>query len=99
MGSGTSKVRNGAFKGSGAALEVRQCDFRPTAVQVINEDGLCQGWWTNTMADGDVMKQVTDGTISKVTTNGITPLSDGFSLGADADLNVAGELVHWIAYE
>jgi hypothetical protein len=51
------------------------------------------------MADGEALKTITAGTISKVTTNGVTPLSDGFSLGADTDLNVADELIHWIAHE
>jgi hypothetical protein len=99
MGSGVNRIVVGAFTGTGAALNVRTVGFRPKAVHVINAGGLCQAWWTERMADAAAIKQITDGTISALTSNGITPLSNGFTLGADADLNVSGELCHYIAQE
>ena len=99
MGSGVNRTVVGSFKGTGSALNVRSVGFRPKAVHVMNVGGLCQAWWTEKMADAAAVKQVTDGTISALTSNGITPLSNGFTLGADADLNVSGELCQYIAYE
>jgi molecular chaperone DnaK (HSP70) len=52
------------------------------------------------MADASMQKTVDSGSgttdISLVASaNGITPLSNGFSLGADTDLNVATEIVYY----
>jgi hypothetical protein len=99
MGSGVSRQVTGALTGTGALIECRKVGFRPGNVKLICEDGLCGAEWTDTMADGECLKRITDGTMSKVTSTGITPLSDGFSLGADTDLNVDGEVIHYIATE
>lgn len=99
MGSGISRVKAGSIYGTGAALSVRNVGFRPRKVEILNVGGLAQLQWTDHMADAAGLKQVTDGTLSLLTSNGITPLSDGFTLGADTDLNVDGELIHWVAYE
>ena len=99
MASGTSRVVRGSFVGTGSALNVRTVGFRPRTVKIHNLDGLAKAHWQDTMPDAAGWKVVTAGTQSYVTSNGITPLSDGFQLGADADLNVAGEVVHWEATE
>lgn len=99
MGSGVDRIMVGAIKGTGAALSVRTVGYRPKVVELYNIDGLCKAVWTKNMADDTAMKTITDGTISALTSKGITPLSDGFTLGDDADLNVDGELIHWVAYE
>jgi len=100
MGSGVSKVQTGSVLGAGAAdIDVRTVMFRPSKVVLHNEGGLAESVWQDTMADGEMLKRVTAGTMSKVVTTGITPLSDGFRIGQDADMNVAGELIHWTAFE
>lgn len=100
MSSGVSRVMTGSVYGTGADLDVRTVGFRPSKVELLNVDGLAKAEWTDTMADGEMVKQVTAGTLSSVTGgNGVTPLSDGFRLGADADMNVADERLHWVAYE
>lgn len=99
MGSGVKRMVTGQLIGTGSALNVRTVTFRPSKVELYNEDGVAKAVWTNTMADAAMMKQVTAGTISVVTSGGITPLSDGFTLGADTDMNVSGEKVHWVATE
>ena len=99
MGSGVSRVFVGAVVGTGADLDVRTVGFRPSAVRILNVGGLATGEWTEGMADASVLKQITAGTISFPLTLGVTPLSDGFRLGADTDLNVDGELIHYIAHE
>ena len=99
MASGTSRVVRGSFVGSGAALNVRTVGFRPRTVNLWNIDGLAKAHWQDTFPDASAWKVITAGTQSYITTNGVTPLSDGFQLGADADLNVSGEVVHWEAVE
>lgn len=100
MGSGVSKVRTGAVYGATAAdVDVHTVGYRPSRVELFNETGLVLAMWQDSMADGEMMKTITAGTVSKVTSTGITPLSDGFRIGQDADLNVADELVHWVAHE
>ena len=100
MGSGIRKTLFGAVEGTGAQLDVRTIPFRPTAVELFNNDGLAVARWQESMADGSMLKQITAGTISLVTGgNGLTPLADGFRLGADTDMNVDGEVVYWKVYE
>jgi len=97
MASGSMRKVCGAFYGTGAQLDVRTVGFRPVHVKLINAGGLVLGEWMEGMADASALKQVNADTtqIILASTNGITPLSDGFRLGADTDLNVSGELVHY----
>jgi len=100
MASGVSRVMTGAFLGTGADLDVKTVGFRPKKVELLGETGLVKAEWTSSMADGLMLKQVTAGTLSMSGAGvGVTPLADGFRLGADGDLNVADEKVHWVAYE
>lgn len=100
MSSGTQIRKHGAIKGTGANLDVRTVGFRPRSVDLYNETGLVIAHWTETMTQGRGMKQITAGTMSVIGAGlGITPLSDGFRIGADTDVNVAGELIHWVANE
>jgi len=92
-------THTGSFYGTGASLNVTKLGFRPRAVTLLNKDGLCRLEWTKDMADASGVKTVTDGTISFITSNGITPLANGFTLGADTDVNVADELVHYVAVD
>jgi len=51
------------------------------------------------MADDSAVKTITNGTISVITSNGITPRANGFKLGLDANVNIADERVYWEAHE
>lgn len=99
MGSGVSRTFVGSYTGTGAAIDVHKVGFRPRNVRLLSIDGLCKGEWIEGMPDASVFKEVTDGTITVPTTLGITPLADGFTIGADTDLNVAGELVRFVCHE
>lgn len=99
MGSSTSRVMRGAVVGTGADLDVKTVGFRPRSVHLINQSSADEMWWHSHMADASAFKRVTAGTGSIITTLGITPLAAGFRLGADTDLNVAGETVLWEATE
>jgi len=99
MASGAAKVVRGSFLGTGALLEVRSVGFRPRSVKLLNTDGLATAEWLEGMADASMVKRVTAGTMTAPTTGGVTPLSDGFSIGADADMNAADERVYFEATE
>ena len=99
MSSGVGRNRVGSVNGTGANLDVKTIGFKPRVVVINNIAGLCMGKWVEGMADATAIKTVTDGTISLAATLGITPLSNGFRIGADTDLNVDGELIRWEAYE
>lgn len=99
MSSGVQRTVRGAFDGTGAQKDVRTVGFRPSKVKLLNSEGLCTLEWFAPMPDASGYKTITAGTESFITSLGITPLSDGFRLGADTDLNVAGELVYYEAVE
>jgi hypothetical protein len=100
MSSGTQLSKNGAVIGTGANLDVRSVGYRPRRVELFNETGLVTAIWTNSMTEGRGLKAITAGTISLIGAGlGITPLSNGFRIGADTDLNVVAEHIHWVAHE
>lgn len=94
--------------GTGASIDV-YCGFVPAHVQVVNIESATieQLDWYRGMADASAIKTVT-GTVArtKITSLGITPLGDaatdtteqGFRIGADADVNVAGETIVIVAH-
>jgi hypothetical protein len=87
----------GAAVGTGANLDVRSVGFRPREVKIVNADSDDELYWTDTMADGTAYKRLKAGGGAMIATGGITPLSDGFRLGADTDINVDGETFHFMA--
>lgn len=107
-----SKLKTGTVEGTGSALTVI-IGFEPSWVRVLNIDGLATLEWTDSMADAEGLKEVTAGTKSFITSDGITPTTvtvaapgpdmpghnAGFIIGADADVNVAAETIHWVAGE
>jgi len=99
MSSGVNRMMVGSVKLDGTAYDVRTVGFRPRKVELMNSDGLVFARWQKSMPDASMMKQVTAGTVSFATSDGITPLSDGFTIGADGDVNASGERVHWAAWE
>ena len=97
-------VATGTVEGTGSAINI-QCGFTPAHVRVLNVDGLATLEYTKDMADGAGLKEVTAGTKSLIGSNGITPYagtnggdSAGFTIGADADVNVSAETIYWVAY-
>jgi hypothetical protein len=99
MGSGVNRMMTGSIVASGSAMNIDVVGFRPSRVLVQNVSAPARGEWQDTMADAAALKTVTAGTVSFITSDGITPRAAGFTLGADADLNTATEVVHWTAWE
>lgn len=93
--------------GTGAAINVN-LGFVPERVRVVNIGSATieELEWFKGMASANAIKTVT-GTVArtKITSNGITPRSEaggdayrGFTIGADADVNVNGEQIVWFAW-
>ena len=74
--------------------------FLPRYVCVQNltaSTGLVKLEWYEGMADDSALKTAIDGTRSIITSLGITPAADGFTVGLDTDLNVINEQLSWFA--
>jgi hypothetical protein len=97
-------IASGTVEGTGSAINV-ELGFTPTYVKVVNFDdpGMLE-WWSGMGAAAGVKLNDTPA-LTKVTSNGITAYdgtqgatSQGFTIGADADINVGSETLFWIAY-
>jgi hypothetical protein len=97
MASGNSlPIRTGKFTSNGAARTIETPGFRPKMVRFINATNAAHGLWLDTMPDGYVHTQE-GGTAALATSNGVTPLAEGFTLGTNAVLNTTAEVIHWVA--
>lgn len=71
--------------------------FLPRFVRVINLTDKNENEWLEGMADASALHSVAAGTRTLITTLGITPLSYGFTVGLDTDVNVSAKQISWIA--
>lgn len=83
--------------GTGAAISV-DVGFEPYRVEVFNETQICRALHIRGM-DAASAHKVSDngaGTADSeyITSGGITLGSRGFSIGTDADLNTASDVIH-----
>jgi hypothetical protein len=88
----------GQLIGTGAPLVCKTVGFTVKSL-TLNAGGASANY-TKNMADGSMYKRTTAGVGSLVTGgNGITPspTHDGFTLGADADINAAGVVIDYVA--
>lgn len=82
--------------GTAAAFDIT-CGFKPRYVRIVNETSGDVIEWYEGMADSEGYKRVAAGTGAMVTTHGIIPLDNGFTVGLDTDINVTSEQLSWIA--
>ena len=99
--SGGSRLVTGSFIASGALQDVPLVGFRPRKVVVYNSSVPGQITWLKDMPDNSGIKEVAAGTKTYITSNGLAPnaTADGFSFGADATLNQAGNLCFFEAQD
>lgn len=83
--------------GTVAEFDVTTVGFKPRYVKVVNTTSGDMLEWFEGMADASAIKTVAAGTRTIITTLGITPLENGFTLGLDLDVNVTSEQLSWIA--
>lgn len=98
-----TSVKTGTITGTGAAINV-ELGFIPDAVKIVNMSNAAQLEWIRGMGDGKALKSVTAGTQTIAATGGITPFDGvaaqtgkGFTVGADAALNVNGNTLVYMA--
>jgi hypothetical protein len=82
---------------TGGAIDVRAFGFRPKTVK-LHQGGVSLEWQEG-MASDSAYKRLANGTGTFVAAGGVTPLVDGFTIGADADLNATGQTIRWEASE
>lgn len=77
--------------------------FKPTIVKVYNRTTNVQAVWNRVMPDASLQKVVDSGSgttdVSFVTSNGITPTFNGFTIGTDSSVNNASDVIYWEAYK
>ena len=93
----------GSFFGTGSEITVDKVGFKPKVVKLYNTDGNCSAVHTELMDPAAMQKTVDSGSgatdISLVSSGGVTLRTNGFSLGADSDLNVNGEELIFECYQ
>ena len=88
----------GAFIDTGTvAATAFTLGFKPRYVRIVNETSGDMEEWFEGMADAEAMKRVAAGTAALITSNGITPAANGFTLGLDTDILVTSEQLSWLA--
>jgi hypothetical protein len=90
----------GTVTGTGAAIEV-ETPFDPAAVILFNRTDPTLALKLPGMAGDDCMKLTDAPALTYVTANGVTlsvASGKGFTIGTDADLNVAAEVIEYIAF-
>lgn len=97
-GDGIMRFAEGSYitSSTAAAFDIT-CGFTPRYVRVVNETSGDVEEWFSGMTDGHAMKRVAAGTNAAITSLGITPLTYGFTVGLDTDINVINEQLRWIA--
>lgn len=98
MASGARRNTVGSFVSDGALRSVQTVDYRPTIVKVFGENG-DHAFWNAEMPDDSMILVTAAGAVTMETSDGIIPLANGFSLGANADMNASGEVIYWEASE
>lgn len=72
--------------------------FTPRWVKVANVTSGDQMEWFEGMAAASAVKITgATGVVTLITSNGITVVANGFTIGLDTDVNVTSEQISWIA--
>lgn len=94
------EVRAFRLTGTGAAIQV-ECGFKPELVLVLNETQLSLAFHVSGMADGRALAVDDSGAgatdVELKTSGGVTLQGQGFTLGTDADLNTASDVIWAVA--
>lgn len=97
------QIATGTATGTGSAINV-EVGFKPVRVEIVNETDPGYFVWTDTMADGEMQKTIGAGTTTFESSGGIsvyegsTTEAEGFTIGADTDMNGNADVLHWTAY-
>lgn len=92
MASPSNRILTGTTHATGADQVCDLPGIRPDSVELFGANGVSM-FWHSGMADDSAWKTLANGTRSLVTSDGITPTSTGFGLGADAEINTGGQAI------
>lgn len=94
-------VACGEEVGTGAAIRI-PIDFKPIAVKVYNRTRNSQAVWNAAMPEDSMQLTLDSGAgttdISFVTSNAISSGSNGLTIGSNASINTASDVIYWEAY-
>lgn len=96
-------VVTGKVDGTGAAINV-SLGFVPSKVVIENVTNPSKHVWQKGMAAASCIQEITDGTKSIVAADGISEYAGsntaapGFTIGADAVLNTAADVLYFTAF-
>lgn len=106
-GESVGRIKTGTGTGTGAAINV-SIGFLPNMVMVMNTTGNCFIVWTSDMGAAAGQKTVDSGAgttdVSMLSSLGISQYtgsasaSQGFTIGADTDINVNAETYYYVAF-
>lgn len=85
----------GAYIGTGSELDIETPGFEPVKVELYAADDESFLHYVEGMPAASGMKHKA-GTTTFLSSDGVTLLAQGFKIGADADLNAAGETVYFL---
>lgn len=101
--SGGRRIVNGSFVSDGNARTIHTVGFRPERVDIKASAGQEASWFKSGggegMPDASMHRRTAAGVGTFAVVNGITPVGDGFTLGADAQINVNGVTLYWSAFD
>lgn len=100
---GVLQMKTGTVTGTGSAINV-ETGFVPKAVFIYNETDPGVFLWLDTMADAEMVKLTDAVALTFPTSNGISTYAgsiatnaEGFTIGADTDMNAASDVIHYLA--
>lgn len=96
-----NRFASGSLTGTGAAINV-VIGFIPKHVKLFNVTTAAQIEWMDGMPAAAGIKTVTAGAQTYITSNGVSKYESssfgaGFTIGADAALNVSTNVIYWMA--
>lgn len=94
---GTNPVITGSYEGTGAGITINIIGFKPKYIRFVNAGTGAEAEYSDTMADDEV-RTSDSGTDAYATSGGVTLTDTGFTLGTNAVINTAGEVVHYTVW-
>lgn len=103
MGSGVSRLVTGSYLGTGSLQNIigEKLGFKPKRLTIHRRTSqLDMVKWLDTLADDSgYIHPGTGGAVSLATSQMVTPLADGFSVGTNAAVNNSGDTYDFEAEE
>lgn len=97
MSAANKPTISGGYAADGVARTIETLGFRPQYIKFINLTTGATAEWTDKMDDLTVVTH-DSGTDAIDTAQGVTRLTDGFSIGTNAVINNSGDDMRYVAW-